>query len=359
MNSLTPLIISLGCLAIGVNPVAESKQHIVLLSGESLYNSATTLPQFAKRLEQKHGYRCTVIVRQEKHRFPSLDILDQANLLLLFARRMELPAEQLGLVKRYIESGKPIIGLRTASHAFQNWLDFDKLVLGGNYQGHHKNNLSGKATAVPASIGHPILDGVSLEFKMGGSLYRNAPLAKAAQPLITGEVKGHPAEPIAWTHQYRGNRTFYTSMGHAEDFANPNFIKLVTNAIAWGLVDDAKSGASVAAKYGIEPGEPFRIGVPLFEKMWRTDKLTLLDVRTMSEYKAGHLPGTKWIDWFSPDFATDVAKLEKDKFYLVYCAGGVRSASACKKMSKMGFEYLVDLAPGFRGWKAAGKEIEK
>ena len=56
-------------------------------------------------------------------------------------RRMTLPADQLGQVKRYIESGKPVIGLRTASHAIQNWLEMDKLVLGGNYQGHHKNEL--------------------------------------------------------------------------------------------------------------------------------------------------------------------------------------------------------------------------
>jgi len=80
-------------------------------------------------------------------------------------------------------------------------------------------------------------------------------------------------------------------------------------------------------------------------------------VRTTQEYRMGHLPGAKRIDWFSPDFATEAAKLDKDKFYLVYCAGGVRSARACKKMSGMGFKYLVDLAPGFKGWKAAGKAI--
>ena len=52
---------------------AETKPHIVLLSGESLYGSATTLPKFAKRLEQQHGYRCTTVVREGEHRFPSLD----------------------------------------------------------------------------------------------------------------------------------------------------------------------------------------------------------------------------------------------------------------------------------------------
>jgi rhodanese-related sulfurtransferase/type 1 glutamine amidotransferase len=313
----------------------------------------------AKRLEQQHGYRCTVIVREETHRFPTLDALGQADLLIVYARRMQLPVGQLGQVKRYIESGKPVIGLRTASHAFQNWLEFDPLVLGGNYKGHHKNNLSGNASVVPSAKAHPILEGVADEFKMGGSLYKNTPLVKEARPLLTGAVEGHPAEPVAWTHSYRGGRAFYTSLGHADDFANPNFIRLVTNAIAWGLGDEAKPAAAVATKYGVEPGEPLRIGVALFEKMWRDDKLTLLDVRTTPEYRAGHLPGTKWIDWFSPDFADEAAKLDKDRFYLVYCAGGVRSARACKKMSGMGFKYLVDLAPGFKGWKAAGKAIEK
>ncbi len=362
MNSLTRFVVltaglSLGCANLHA---AEAKPHVVLLSGESLYGSATTLPRFAKRLGQEHGYRCTVIVRKEEHRFPSLDSLVQADLVIVFARRMQLPAEQLGLVKQYIESGKPVIGLRTASHAIQNWLEFDKLVLGGNYQGHHKNNLSGNASIVPAAKGHPILDGVADEFKMSGSLYKNTTLARAAKPLLSGAVEGHPAEPVAWTHSYKGNRTFYTSLGHADDFANPNFHKLVTNAIAWCLGADARPGAiAIAAQYGVEPGEPFRVGVALFEKMWRDNKLTLLDVRTTPEYRAGHLPDTKWIDWFSPTFADEAAKLDKDKFYLVYCAGGVRSARACKKMSGMGFKYLVDLAPGFKGWKAAGKAIQK
>ena len=362
MNSLTRFVVlaaglSLGCANLHA---AEAKPHIVLLSGESLYGSATTLPSFAKRLEQEHGYRCTVIVRKEEHRFPSLDSLVQADLVIVFARRMELPAEQLDQVKQYIESGKPVIGLRTASHAIQNWLEFDKLVLGGNYQGHHKNNLSGNASIVPAAKGHAILDGVAAEFKMGGSLYKNTTLARAAKPLLSGAVEGYPAEPVAWTHSYKGNRTFYTSLGHADDFANPNFHKLVTNAIAWCLSADARPGAiAIAANYGVEPGEPLRVGVALFEKMWRDNKLTLLDVRTTSEYRAGHLPETKWIDWFSTTFADEAAKLDKDKFYLVYCAGGVRSARACKKMSEMGFKYLVDLAPGFKGWKAAGKAIEK
>ncbi len=338
--------VAAGLLAGLAKPFAvEAKPHVVLLSGEKLYDSAVTLPKYAEALEKKFGFRCTTFTRVEKNDFANLDALGQADLVIIYMRRMTLPADQLGQVKRYIESGKPLIGLRTASHAIQNWLEMDKLVLGGNYQGHHKNELHGNASVVPEAKGHPILNGVGSEFRMGGSLYKNTPLAKQAKPLLTGRVEGHPAEPVAWTHSYKGNRTFYTSLGHKDDFANPQFVKLLDNAVAWCLAKSAKPGASladVADKYGIEEGKPFRIGVSL-----------------LPEYKAGHIPGTKWIDWFSPKFADEVAKLDKDKVYLVYCAGGVRSARACKKMSEMGFKFTVDLAPGFNGWKAAGKAIEK
>ncbi len=363
MKSLIRFFVAAGLLAGLAKPFAvEPKPHVVLLSGEKLYDSAVTLPKYAEVLEKKFGFRCTTLTRVEKNEFANLDALGQADLVIFYMRRMTLPADQLGQVKRYIESGKPVIGLRTASHAIQNWLEMDKLVLGGNYQGHHKNKLLGNASVVPGAKGHPVLNGLGSEFKMGGSLYKNTPLAKQAKPLLTGRVEGHSAEPVAWTYSYKGNRTFYTSLGHKDDFANPQFVKLLDNAVTWCLAKSAKPGASpadLADKYGIEEGKPFRIGVSLFEKMWKTDNLTLLDVRTTPEYKAGHISGTKWIDWFSPKFADDVAKLDKDKVYLVYCAGGVRSARACKKMSEMGFKYTVDLAPGFNGWKAAGKAIEK
>ncbi|GIT05091.1 MAG: hypothetical protein CM1200mP29_05020 [Verrucomicrobiota bacterium] len=78
-------------------------------------------------------------------------------------------------MKQYIESGKPVIGLRTASHAIQNWLEFDKLVPGGNYQGHHKNNLSGNASIVPGAKGHPILEGSQLNLKWVGHSIKTPP----------------------------------------------------------------------------------------------------------------------------------------------------------------------------------------
>ncbi|SVA94797.1 uncharacterized protein METZ01_LOCUS147651, partial [marine metagenome] len=73
MNSLIRFAVVAAWLSLGFANLdaAEAKRHVVLLSGESLYGSATTLPRFAKRLEQEHGYRCTMVVRKEEHRFPS------------------------------------------------------------------------------------------------------------------------------------------------------------------------------------------------------------------------------------------------------------------------------------------------
>jgi|TARA_B100001250_G_scaffold364275_1_gene344193 rhodanese-related sulfurtransferase/type 1 glutamine amidotransferase len=362
MKSLIRFILIVGLFWVVKLSAAPAKHHIVFLAGESLYGSEMTLSVYADNIKKKFGYQCTTLTRIDKDKFLNLDVLNQADLVVFYMRRMTLPAGQLGQVKRYIESGRPVIGLRTASHAMQNWLAFDKLVLGGNYQGHHKNELIGQTSIIPEMKSHPILNGVKSSFIMGGSLYKNTPLAKQATALITGKVKGHSVEPVAWTHTYKGNRSFYTSLGHQKDFENANFINLMTNAIEWCLNDSIKSGVTsveIAGKYGIESGKPFRIGVGLFEKMWKEEKMQLLDVRTTSEFTASHIPGTKWIDWFSPNFAKEVAKLDKDKIYLVYCAGGVRSARACKKMSDMGFNYTVDLAPGFNGWKASGKPIEK
>lgn len=102
-----------------------------------------------------------------------------------------------------------------------------------------------------------------------------------------------------------------------------------------------------------------RVDVEEFDKL-RTDKKNIiLDVRTEKEFKAGHIPGAMNVDVNGADFEKKVAELDKNKTYLVHCAGGVRSAKAAKKMEGAGFKELYDLAPGFKGWEKAGKPIEK
>jgi phage shock protein E len=118
--------------------------------------------------------------------------------------------------------------------------------------------------------------------------------------------------------------------------------------------NDAVAGASKPKE-----GSSRKVGVDEFEKLWKDKTNVVLDVRTKKEFEAGHIPGAINVDVTAPDFAEKAAALDKNKVYLVHCAAGRRSASACEQMTKLGFTKLVDLTPGFRGWEKAGKAVEK
>ena len=90
-----------------------------------------------------------------------------------------------------------------------------------------------------------------------------------------------------------------------------------------------------------------------------TNSTVVLDVRTTKEYREGHIPGSVMIDFNADDFEQQVAKLDKDKTYLVHCAAGGRSARACKKMEQLGFKKLYNLEGGMGAWEKAGKPVEK
>jgi len=112
-------------------------------------------------------------------------------------------------------------------------------------------------------------------------------------------------------------------------------------------------------KAASKAADPRRVDVNEFEKLWQDKHNVVLDVRTPKEFAAGHIPGAINLDVNSSDFGEKVSGLSKDKVYLVHCAAGVRSARACQKMNSLGFEHLIDLAPGFKGWQQASKPVEK
>jgi type 1 glutamine amidotransferase len=210
------------------------KPTIVLISGEYEYSSTNTLPAFKQFLESNYDLNCVYLERKGEE-IPGLDALKKADLSIFYIRRMTLPEDQLSQIKSYVNSGKPLIGLRTASHAFQNWTNFDNVVLGGNYHNHHGNALVATARINPEAANHPILKNVAKEFQTAGSLYKTSPLAKGATLLLTGSITNQPPEPMAWTHTYSGARVFYTSLGHPKDFDHPAFRAMLVNAIFWAL----------------------------------------------------------------------------------------------------------------------------
>jgi len=231
----------------------DDRREIVMLIGEDEYRTADTLPEFARTELEPAGFRVTVIhaAPDDPRRFPGLRAaLERADLLLVSVRRRPPPYADLDAIWSHVAAGKPLVGIRTASHAFAprrgetppaghgTWDDFDPRVLGGRYAGHHG---AGPTTAVSVSPGaeaHPILVGLDIARLVGhGSLYRVAPLEPSASALLVGVAADHPAEPVAWTNTPRrgGSRVFYTSFGHEADFANGEFRRLLLQGICWTL----------------------------------------------------------------------------------------------------------------------------
>lgn len=223
----------------------DTRPHIAILIGEREYDTKATLPIFAIDALGK-DYRTTLIHANpnERNDFPGVDAIAEADALLVSVRRRVLPSSELQFIKDFIAAGKPVIGIRTASHAFSlrnqeppaglaDWPEFDKEVFGGNYTNHHGNKL--KCTITFQKTEHPVLKGLKTEsFIAGGSLYKTSPLAAGTTVLALGKVEGHPAEPVAWTFTRKdGGRSFYTSLGHVEDFKNPQFVELLKNGIDW------------------------------------------------------------------------------------------------------------------------------
>ena len=91
----------------------------------------------------------------------------------------------------------------------------------------------------------------------------------------------------------------------------------------------------------------------------KDDRPIILDVRTPDEYKAAHLKDAVLIDYKAKDFDEKIKALDKSRTYLVYCASGYRSSSACKKLGSLDIPRLYNLKGGITAWQKAGKPTEK
>ena len=209
---------------------ARRPPSVCLVSGSPAYRSDQSLAAFEGHLREHGNVECSRAFRQSNDDLPGLENLDQSDCMLLFVRRMTIDGEQLERIKRYCRRGGPIVGVRTASHGLQNWPEMDKEVFGGDYQGHFDNE-SIEVGIVAAAEDHCVLAGVE-PFVSRGSLYRNPNIARDATVLLTGTFSGH-THPVAWTRLHHGGRVFYTSLGHPDDFRQPNFLRLLLNAVLW------------------------------------------------------------------------------------------------------------------------------
>jgi nicotinamidase-related amidase len=243
----------------------DKRPRIAILTAEGEYHANQKLPEFAKELVLKN-YHCDFalgVPRMEgkgvpgRHNLENLQILDDADLAILFVRRRALEPEKMAKIKNYVASGRPVLGIRTSAVAFDakgnvpreggrivastektskylaQWPELDRDVWGGNYRGHYAHLKTGTdITLAPGAENHPILKGVT-PFNSLNWLYQCAPLrSPKAQVLLLGSNPGKPLEPVLWTN---GKNVVYTSLGHWEDWKIESFRNLMFNTINYLL----------------------------------------------------------------------------------------------------------------------------
>lgn len=238
-------------------PNAKPSQpaHIVFLISEDPdnYDAHLTIPIFAQQLKKELGYQVTVLRgtgERQAFEFPGLEALKEADLVVLFARRLALPKKQMKLIQSYLNKGKPLVGIRTANHAFAvreeniprthtDWWDFVPKILGCENRGYGPVGPGTFVRAVPQEHSHPVLIGIARDaWHSKGNLYLVAPLLDTdATVLLEGQSDGK-TEPIAWTRRAGSSRVFYTSLGYPSDFDVPEFRQLLINGIRWALEEE-------------------------------------------------------------------------------------------------------------------------
>lgn len=212
---------------------ADERIALTMLSGSFEYDSEDSLTVLGGYLQENApAVDATLVAYESEDDNPSLELLEEeTDVLLVFTRRLNTAGIELERFKSYCARGGAVVGIRTASHAYQNWLAFDGEVLGGNYDGHYGSGMTTRVEIAKGAQEHPILHEV-LPFESRGSLYRNTPISEPTTLLLTGRAEEH-FEPVAWTHTHGGGRVFYTSLGHQKDFWELDFLRLVENAVLW------------------------------------------------------------------------------------------------------------------------------
>ena len=237
-------------------------KKVVLISGDEEYRSEEALPMLGKILSQRHGFTCTVLFSIDPEKgyidpnnqknLPGLDALNDADLMIV-ATRFRTPSEEaMKPFDAYLEAGKPVIGLRTATHGFQGkWSFFGLKILGEQWVAHHGGHKREGCRGVieEANASHPVLNSVkdvfapsdvytvkNLDESQATVLLRGAVTATLdpASEAIDGP-KNNPLQALAWIREYTSpsgskGQAFCTTMGAAVDLVSHDARRLVVNA---------------------------------------------------------------------------------------------------------------------------------
>lgn len=309
-----------GIVLQGKDGIGKGK-HIVLISGDQEYRSEEAIPQLAKILAERHGFKCTVLFTVDPktgeidpsiNNVPGLEALKSADLMLIFTRFLDLPDDQMQHVADYVVRGGSVVGLRTATHAFnipgnrkfarfgngsnvEGWEGgFGRTVLGEKWVAHHGNHGQQGTRGIIAQgqEKNPILRGIE-----PGSIFGTTDVYTAKPPtgstiLVLGEVtetlkpdskavvgkKNDPMMPVAWTRTYSVQpgyvgRAFCTTMGASQDLLFEGTRRLIANGCLWAV--------------GLKAQIPEKTNVEIVG-----------DYKPTPFKFKGHKKGTKPADWF-------------------------------------------------------------
>jgi type 1 glutamine amidotransferase len=251
-------------------------KRIVYLAGDPEYRGEETLPALARILAKEYGCSCTVFFTTDpkdgtiapgNNNLSGLEVLKDADLLVIFLRFQHFSDDQMKCIDDYLKAGKPVIGLRTATHAFQGlkgayerfnegyngsgeqWKGgFGREILGEHWVGHYGTNHKQSSLLLleKDQLEHPVLRGVKdVHVQCGGYNADPKPdsVILARGQILNGMAAGDPPAgdkkvlPVAWVRTYQGDkgRVFTTTHGAAPDLLNDGFRRMLVNAHLWCL----------------------------------------------------------------------------------------------------------------------------
>ena len=294
-------------------------KHVVFVSGDEEYRSEEALPALAKIMAVHHGFKCTVLFAIDPEtgvidpinlaNIPGLHFLEDADMMVIATRFRELPDEQMKYIVDFINAGKPVMGLRTATHAFKydknldspyakySFRDkdfeggFGRQVLGEtwiNHYGHHGKE-SSRGVINAEMKDHPVLKGVE-DIWGPTDVYTVTEITGDPDVLIFGQVlvgmdpadepnTDKPLMPMAWIKTYTGDegkasRVFCTTMGASIDLPCEDLRRLLVNGCYWGMgMEDKipdKSKVDIVGEF-----EPTFFGFGTFKKGMRPSDFKL------------------------------------------------------------------------------------
>lgn len=285
-------------------PEDAAPPHIVFVTGDEEYRSEESMPMLAKMAERELGVTTEVLFALDSNgivnpnvndHIAGLEALERADMMVLFTRWRALPDDQAKYILDFAESGKPMAGFRTSTHAFmykddslRQHLnnDWPTAVFGQQWITHHGHFEDGhdpltkvlldSGSSSPILHGLGAFDAYSWLYHVDGGEWEINPNTR---PLLWGtslrskhEAAGRTDQfpmtnPVAWTNDYKGARVFFTTLGHPYDWRNDNMRRLALNGMAWALEREIPVGGFATEFEGTYApnnsgfGEKFKVGL--------------------------------------------------------------------------------------------------